>query len=270
MSEPHVIYEKRGHIARITLNRPEVHNAFSPESIVRLADIWQDFNEDDDLRVALITGAGERAFCSGADLGRLIPLYTRARAPEDEWDHRLLDNPATVSIAFLRRYTVYKPIVSAVNGFCLAGGTELVLATDIRIAAEHATFALTEAKRGLVPGAGSMARLPRQVPYCKAAEILLVGDHMTAPEAHRIGLVNEVVPAADLMPRAEEFAAKLAGNGPLAVRKIKEAMLRGSGLLLPDAFAIEDEISRIVFASEDAREGPRAFMEKRKPEFTGR
>jgi enoyl-CoA hydratase len=268
--EPHVLYEKTGHIARITLNRPEVHNAFSPESIVRLADIWRDFNEDDDLRVALVTGAGDRAFSSGADLGRLIPLYTRARPPEDEWDRRLLDDPATISVAFLRRYTVYKPIVAAINGFCLAGGTELMLATDIRIAAEHATFALTEAKRGLVPGAGSMARLPRQVPYCKAAEILLVGDHITAQEALRIGLVNYVVPAPELMPKAEEFAQKLAENGPLAVRKIKEVMVRGSGLPLADAFAIEDEVSRVVFASEDAREGPRAFIEKRKPQFKGR
>ncbi len=270
MPEPHVLYEKRGHIAYITLNRPEVHNALSPESVVRIADLWQDFNEDDNLRVALITGAGERAFCSGADLGRLIPLYTGARQPEDDWDRRLLANPATVSIAFLRRYIVYKPIVCAVNGFCLAGGTEMLLATDIRIVAEHATFALTEAKRGLIPGAGSMARLPRQIPYCKAAEILLVGDHLTAAEAQRIGLVNYVVPASELMAKAEEFAQKLAENGPLAVRKIKETMLRGSGLPLPDAFAIEDEASRIVFTSEDAREGPRAFIEKRKPEFKGR
>lgn len=268
--EPHVLYEKTGHIARITLNRPEVHNAFSPESIVRLAEIWQDFNQDDELWVALVTGAGDRAFSSGADLGRLIPLYTGARPPEDDWDRRLLENRAVISIAFLRRYVVYKPIVAAVNGFCLAGGTELVLATDIRIAAEHATFALTEAKRGLVPGAGSMARLPRQVPYCKAAEILLVGDHITAQEAHRIGLVNEVVPATELMSRAEEFAQKLAENGPLAVRKIKEVMIRGSGVPLQDAFSIEDEVSRVVFASEDAREGPRAFMEKRKPQFKGR
>jgi len=267
---PALIYEKRGHIAYLTLNRPHVHNALDPELVVRLAEAWQDYAHDDDLRVAVLTGAGDRAFSSGADLGRLIPLMTRARQPEDDWDRRLLENTSLINTCLLRRFPLYKPVIAAVNGFCLAGGTEIIQAADIRIAADHATFGLTEAARALVPGGGSMARLQRQVPFCKAMEVLLVGEHMSAQEAHRIGLVNYVVPAAQVMPLAEDFARKIAANGPLAVRKIKEAVLRSSGLPLDEAFNIEDEVAREVFASEDAREGPRAFKEKRTPNFKGK
>ncbi len=267
---PALIYEKRDGIAYITLNRPEVHNALNPEMVVRLAEAWQDFEADPDMRVAIITGAGERAFSAGADLGRLIPLFTGARQPEDEWDHRLLQNRWMMDMCLLRRRPIYKPVVAAINGFCLAGGTELIQATDIRIAAEHATFGLSEVKRALVPGGGSMVRLPRQIPYCKAMEILLTGEPMTAQEAYRIGLVNYVVPLSELMPTAEKFARIIAENGPLAVRKAKEAVLRTLGLPLEEAYKIEDEIARQVFASEDAKEGPRAFMEKRKPQYKGR
>ena len=268
--DPALTYEKREHIAYITLNRPDVRNALNPEAIIRLSEAWADYGQDDDLRVAIITGAGDRAFSSGADLGRLIPLFTRARPPEDEWDRRLVEDRSLTGVALLRGYPLYKPIISAINGFCLAGGTELVQATDIRIAADHATFALTEVTLGIIPAGGSLARLPRQIPYCKAMEILLVGDRITAQEAYRIGLVNYVVPASELMPTAEEFAGKIAANGPLAVRKTKEAVLRASGLPLEDAFRIEDECAREVMRSEDAREGPRAFKEKREPQYKGR
>lgn len=268
--EPALIYEKRGHIAHITLNRPEVRNAMNPELMVRLADAWLDYADDDNLRVAIITGAGDRAFSSGADLKRLIPLFTGARSPEDDWDRRLQEDRALPRTALLRGYQLYKPIVSAINGFCLAAGTELIQATDIRIAAEHATFGLTEVVRAIIPAGGGLTRLPRQIPYAKAMEILLVGDSVTAREAHRIGLVNEVVPASELMATAERFAAKIAANGPLAVRKIKEAVLRTSGLPLEDAYRIEDECVLEVMRSEDAREGPRAFIEKREPQYKGR
>ncbi|HXG42506.1 MAG TPA: enoyl-CoA hydratase-related protein [Dehalococcoidia bacterium] len=265
-----LLYEKRDGIAYITLNRPHVHNAIDPEMMVRLAEAWRDFEADDSLRVAIVTGAGDRAFSAGADLGRLIPLFTGARQPEDEWDHRLMAERDLVNVALMRRRPIYKPIVAAINGFCLAGGTEMALATDIRIAAEHATLGLSEVQRALVPGGGSMVRLPRQVPYCKAMEILLVGDPIPAQEAYRFGLVNYVVPQSELMATAERFARRIAENGPLAVRKIKEAVLRTSGVPLEEAFRIEDEISREVFASEDAKEGPRAFMEKRPPQYKGR
>ena len=264
---PALLYEKRDAIAYITFNRPDVHNAMDPETIVRLGEAWLDFEADDDARVAIITGAGDKAFTSGADLGRLIPLYTRSRQPEDEWDRRVLEDRAVQRIALMRGRPLYKPIVAAVNGFCLAGGTELIQATDIRIAAEHATFGLFEVKRAIVPAGGSLVRLARQIPYM---EILLVGDAISAQEAHRIGLVNYVVPQPELMATAESFARKIAENGPLAVRKIKEAVIRTSGLPLDEGYKIENECAREVMRSEDAKEGPRAFIEKRAPRYTGR
>jgi enoyl-CoA hydratase len=266
---PPLLYEKRDGLAYITFNRPERRNAMDPETIVRLSEALLDFEADDEARVAIITGAGDKAFCSGADLGRLIPLYTRARQPEDEWDRRVLEDRELGRVSMMRGHPIYKPIISAINGFCLAGGTELVQATDIRIAAEHATFGLMEVKRAIVPGAGSMARLARQVPWSKAMEILLVGDPISAQEAHRIGLVNYVVPLSELMPTAEKFARKIAENGPLAVRKIKEAVIRSSGLPLAEAYKIENEVAREVMRSDDAKEGPRAFMEKRPARYTG-
>jgi len=267
---PALLYEKRDGVAYLTFNRPEVHNAWNPELFCRLADAWADFAEDGSLRVAIITGAGDKAFAVGADLATFIPLVTRARQPEDDWDRRVLEDLTLTDPAVLRNYPLYKPVIAAVNGFCLAGGTELLQGTDIRIAAEHATFGLSESKRALVPGGGSMVRLARQIPYCKAMEILLTGDRISAEEAYRIGLVNYVVPAAEVMPLAEQFARKLAANGPLALRAIKEAVIRTSGLPLEEAYKIESKLSRQVFLSEDAREGPRAFMEKREPRYTGR
>ena len=264
-------YEKSGPIGRITFNRPEVRNAMDPETIVRLADAWADFAADPEMRVAIITGAGETAFCAGADLGKLIPLFSGVRPPKTEWDHRLLANRGMMSTALLKSEPpIYKPIIAAVNGFCLAGGTELIQGTDIRIAAAHARFGLTEVTRGIIPAGGSLARLARQIPYCKAMEILLTGQHMTAEEAWRIGLINEVVPQEDLLRRAEEVAHVIAANGPLAVSACKEAVIRSSGLSLTEAYAIEAEVSARVMRSEDAKEGPKAFMEKRQPKFTGR
>lgn len=271
MSEPAVIYEKTDGIARVTLNRPDVRNAMDPETIVRLADAWEDFAGDGEMRVALITGAGDKAFSSGADLGKLIPLFSRARQPENDWDARLLADRTLTSRALLKgEPPIYKPIVAAINGFCLAGGTELLQGTDIRIAAEHARFGLTEVSRGIIPAGGSLARLARQIPYSKAMEILLTGQHMTAQEAWRIGLVNEVLPAGQVLARAEEYAAMIAANAPLAVSACKEAVIRSSGVTLEEAYRIEAEVSAKVIRTEDAKEGPRAFMEKRPAVFTGR
>lgn len=265
------LFEKRDGIAYLTFNRPEARNAISPEVMVRLADAWVEFNEDPALRVAIITGAGDKAFSAGADLGRLIPLFTKARQPEDEWDRRVLENRGAIqSIALLRSYELFKPIVAAVNGFCLAGGTELLQATDIRIASTNASFGLSEVKRAIIPAGGSLVRLARQIPYCKAMEILLTGEAMSAEEACRAGLVNYVVPPEDLLPAAEKFARTIAENGPLAVRAIKEGVIRTTGLELDAAFALELDLARQVMKSEDAREGPRAFMEKRKPVYQGR
>ena len=265
-----LLYEKHNHIARITLNRPEKRNAIDPEMMVRLGEAWIDFRDDDDMRVAIVTGAGDKSFCAGADLARMIPLMTGARPPEDEWDNRLRNEPEVARAALLRNFPLYKPVIAAINGFCLAAGTELVQGTDIRIASDNATIGLTEVKRGIVPAGGGIARMPRQVPFAKAMEILLVGDAIPAEEARLIGFVNYVVPQSELMAKAEEFAAKIAENGPLAVRKVKEAVIRGLGLPIQDAYKIESEAVAQVMASEDAREGPLAFMERRPPKFTGK
>jgi enoyl-CoA hydratase len=267
---PALLFEKRAHIAYLTFNRPEVHNSFSPETIVRLAEAWQEVNQDDQIRAAIITGAGDVAFSAGADLGRLIPLFTGARKPDDEWDSKLLANRRFSETALLRNYNVDKPIIAAINGFCIAGGMELIQATDIRIAAENASFGLQEVKWAIVPAAGSLARLQRQIPYCKAMEILLTGNRIDAQEAWRLGLVNYVVPKGGALAKAEEMAETIASNGPIAVRKIKEAVRRTSGRPLEEAFDIENECARDVIRSEDAKEGPRAFMEKRKPVYHGR
>ncbi len=267
---PALLFEKRGHIAYLTFNRPEVHNSFNPETLVRLAEAWEEVNRNDEIRAAIVSGAGQVAFSAGADLGRLIPLFTGARKPEDEWDQKLLANRRFGDIAILRRYDVDKPIIAAINGFCIAGGMELIQATDIRIASETASFGLQEVKWAILPAAGSLARLQRQIPYCKAMEILLTGNRIDAQEAWRLGLVNYVVPRDQVMAKAEEMAETIAANGPIAVRKIKEAVRRTSGRPLEEAFKIEDECARDVIRSEDAKEGPRAFMEKRKPVYKGR
>jgi enoyl-CoA hydratase len=267
---PALLFEVRGHVAYITFNRPEVHNSFNPETIVRLGEAWQEVNRNDAIRAVIVTGAGKVAFSAGADLGRLIPLFTGARKPDDEWDQKLLANRRLSEWALLRNHDVDKPIIAAINGFCIAGGMELIQATDIRIAAEHSSFGLQEVKWAIVPAAGSLARLQRQIPYCKAMEILLTGNRIDAQEAWRIGLVNYVVPQSKLIEKAEEMAATIAANGPIAVRAIKEAVRRTSGRPLEEAFAIENECAQPVMLSQDAKEGPRAFMEKRKPVYQGK
>jgi len=268
MPDP-LLYEKRGHIAYLTLNRPDQRNAINPEMMVRLAEAWRDFDADGDLRVAILTGAGAQAFCAGADLKRTITLMTGARQPEDEWDQRLRGDPSIGRTALLRD-PMYKPVIAAINGHCIAAGTELVQGTDIRVASTDATIGLAEVKRGIVPAGGGMVRMPRQVPFAYAMELMLVGDSVPAGEALRMGLINAVVPPSELMAKAEDYASRIAANGPFAVRKVKEAVLRTSGMTVEEAGAIEGEIVGQVMRSEDAREGPRAFAEGRPPRYTGR
>jgi len=267
---PPLRYEKNGAIATITFDRPEARNALTPEMICRLADAVRDFAADDDLRVAILTGSGDKAFCAGGDLALTLPLMTGARAPVDDWDRRVVDDPLVTAASQLRGFALDKPVIAAVNGACLAAGTELLLATDIRVAAEHATFGLPEVTRGLVPFAGSMVRLPRQVAWCQAMELMLTGTSITAQEAHRIGLVNRVVPATEVLAKAEEIARRIAQNGPLAVRAVKRTALATSGLDPAAAYRLEDEAWRGVLASDDAKEGPGAFTAKRAPRFTGK
>jgi enoyl-CoA hydratase len=267
---PALLVEKRDRIAYVTFNRPEVHNSFNPELLIMLGEFWEDAEKDDQVRAVIVTGAGKVAFSAGADLGKLIPLFTGARKPEDEWDRKLLANRRIGDRAILRKYDFPKPVIAAINGFCIAGGMEFIQATDLRVASENASFGLQEVKWAIIPGAGSLARLQRQIPYCKAMEILLTGNRIEAQEAWRLGLINYVVPQENLIAKAEELAAAIAENGPVAVRKIKEAVRRCSGRPFEEAFKIEDEVGREVMRTEDAREGPRAFIEKRKPVYQGR
>jgi enoyl-CoA hydratase len=264
-----VLYEKDGPVATITLNRPAARNALTPEMLCRLADAFIDFRNDDRLRVAILTGAGELAFCAGGDLARTLPLMTGARAAEDDWDRRVLDEPQVMAASSLRGFALDKPVIAAVNGACLAAGFEILLGTDIRIAADQASFGLPEVQRALIPFAGSLARLPRQIAQAHAMEILLTGRPVSAQRALQIGLVNQTLPAAKVMPRALELARQIAGNGPLAVQRVKQTVFAASGQPLETGFSLEDESKRIVLASLDAREGPLAFMEKRAPRFTG-
>ena len=269
-SEPHLLEEVRGDILLLTLNRPEARNAISPEMACRLSDAYARYAEDDELRVLVLTGAGRKAFCAGGDLALTMPLLSGAREPQDDWDRRVLDDPSVMDRSALRHSAIDKPIIAAINGACVAGGLETMLATDIRIASETARFGLPEAKRGLIPFAGSLARLPRQIPHAAAMEMLLTGDMIDAERALAIGLVNRVVPQAEVLARALCAAESIAENGPLAIRQIKRTVRLATGLALEQGFALEDEAKRIVMASKDAREGPLAFMEKRPARFEGR
>mgnify|MGYP000576562497 FL=1 len=262
--------ERNGHVALITLNRPEARNALSPEMLVRLADAWITVRDDPEIRVAVVTGAGDKAFCSGADLGRLIPLMSRARPPEDEWDRKLLADGETLGRGLLRTFDVVKPVIAAINGHAIAGGMELVQGTDLRIASESAKFGVQEVKWAIFPGGGSTVRLPKQIPYARAMELLLTGDLITAAEALDLGFLNRVVAPAEVLPAALELAGRIAANGPIAVQAIRRSARECQGRPEAEAMKIESQMAAPVFRTQDAREGPLAFMQKRKPVFHGR
>jgi enoyl-CoA hydratase len=267
---PPILLQTLGAVLVITLDAPQRRNALTPEMLCRLADAFIAFAHDPALRVAVLTGSGDQAFCAGGDLARTLPLMTGDRAPDDDWDRRVLSDPQVLAASGLRDFVLDKPVVAAINGSCMAAGFELMLGTDIRIAARHARFALPEVQRALLPFAGSMARLPRQVPHAVAMQLLLTGEAIDANEALRVGLVNEVVTSEAVMPRAMAVAERIARNGPLAVQAVKRTALAASGLALTEAYALEDAAKREVLASADAREGPRAFIEKREPRYQGR
>jgi len=263
-----VTCEMRGSgIALITINRPKAMNSLNPEVVVRLARLYKQINEDDAVKVVVLTGTGDKVFSSGADLKRLITLITKARKPDDECYNALLADMSQANSALLRNDSaLHKPVIAAINGSAIAGGCEIVQGSDIRIAAEHAMIGLAEAARGLFPAGGSTVRLPRQVPYARAMEILLTAAPVTAKEAKEMGFVNHVVPADQVIPKALEIAELIAANGPIAVQEIRRAVKEN--LSIPDvAEAMQNETkhSNVVFAHPDAKEGPMAFAQKRKP-----
>ena len=269
-TSPHLLVDKRDGIAYVTLNRPEKRNAFSPEMLVRLCDAWSDIANDPSMRVVLLTGAGDKAFSSGGDLGSVIPLMMRSRKPVGEWEERFAADRKQLGAAILRNASFFKPIVVAINGHAHAGGAEFLLSTDIRIMSSEATIALTEVRRGLIAGGGSLTRLTRQVPWAHAMELALVGEPISAQQALAIGLVNRVVPPNEVVSTAEAFARRISLGAPIARLKTKEAIVRSSGRPLEEAFAIESQCTKENAATDDAKEGPRAFMERRPPVFTGR
>jgi enoyl-CoA hydratase len=267
MADPVVIVEKDEAILTVTLNRPEKKNAINCEVMCRLYDAWGQLNDDDDLRVAIFTGEGD-TFCAGMDLSELPKL--RSGKAEDEWTERVLKVPNLAWTAWLKVNRPKKPVIMAIEGHALAGGTEILQGTDIRVAGESARFGVTEVQRGLFPLAGSTVRLRRQMPYAIAAEVLLTGEDLPAARAFELGLVNHVVPDGQALAKAREIAQRIADNGPLAVRSILATLRETEMLREAEAFEIEQSYGMPVLMSEDGKEGPRAFLERRKPLFKGR
>jgi enoyl-CoA hydratase len=267
MAEPAVIVEKDGHVLTVTLNRPEKRNAINCEAMCRLWDAWHELDRDDELRVAILTGTGD-TFCSGMDLSEIGKLMSGKA--DNPWMERVFQDMPIIYGAWLKTYRPTKPVILAAEGFARAGGTEILQGTDIRVAGESAVFGVTEVQRGLFPMAGSAVRLRRQIGYAVAAEMLLCGEDLPAKRAYELGLVNHLVPDGQALAKAREIAARIAQNGPLAVKAILATLRETETLPEAEAFAIEQSHGMTVMASEDAKEGPRAFLEKRPPVFMGR
>lgn len=259
-----LLVEKDGHVVTVTMNRPEARNAFNLEMLVRMADAWDLIDNDDEVRVAILTGAAGH-FCAGSDLKEMA-----GPRKDDEWTARLAKEPELHWKALLRSYQLKKPLVAAVEGTAVAGGTEILQATDIRIVGEGAKLGVAEARWALFPLGGSTVRLRRQIPFCHAMEMLFTGKHITPEEAEKLGLINRVVAKGDALAEARKIAEVIAGNGPLAVQAMKRSVQQTEGLPEKEALAKELEIGWPILSTEDAKEGPRAFMEKRKPEFKGK
>ncbi|MEI7057289.1 crotonase/enoyl-CoA hydratase family protein [Nocardioides sp. CCNWLW239] len=258
---PHAIVEQDGHKLVVTMNRPERRNALSSEMLRIMEDAWDRVNADPEIRVCILTGAGGY-FCAGMDL-----KTADEKPPSESFDEGF---DPTVLKGLLKGFRLTKPLIAAVEGPAIAGGTEILQGTDIRVAGESAKFGVAEARWSLYPMGGSAVRLPRQIPYTVAAELLLTGRTLKAPEAKELGLIGHVVPDGTALEKAHELADMIAANGPLAVQAILRTMRESEGKHEDECWADDAKVGAAVFASEDAKEGPKAFLEKRKPEFKGR
>jgi enoyl-CoA hydratase len=259
---PHALIERRGHVLIVTMNRPEARNALSGPMMALMRQAWDQVDGDPGIRVCVLTGAGG-AFCAGADLKAMTRSHPGVTFKTGDVDLSVIE-------PLLKGRRLTKPLIAAVEGPAIAGGTEILQATDIRVAGESARFGVSEARWGLFPLGGSAVRLPRQLPYTVAADLLLTGRHISAAQAREIGLIGHVVPDGQALGKALEIADMIAANGPVAVRAILRTIRETEGMAENDAFAVEARIGMAVFASEDAKEGPRAFTEKRKPDFRDR
>jgi enoyl-CoA hydratase len=257
---PHALIERREHVLIVTMNRPEARNALTGPMMALMRQAWDQVDSDPGIRVCVLTGAGG-AFCAGADLKAMSRTHPGDR--DGDWD-------ASVIEPLLKGRRLTKPLIAAVEGPAVAGGTEILQAADIRVAGESARFGVSEARWGLFPLGGSAVRLPRQIPYTVAADLLLTGRHISAAEAREIGLIGHVVPDGQALAKALEIADMIAANGPVAVQAILRAIRETEGMPEDEAFAVEARIGMAVFGSEDAKEGPRAFADKRPPRFRGR
>lgn len=266
MSDPLVLVNAEGPVLVVTINRPEKKNATNAEVLCRLYDAWRRLDEDDALRVGILTGRGD-TFCAGMDLAEIGKM--QQGIVDNQWLQRLKDEPSIIFGAWLKTYRPTKPLILAAEGFARAGGTEILQGTDIRVAGESAVFGVTEVQRGLFPMAGSAVRLRRQMGYAVAAEMLLTGDDISARRAHELGLVNHVVPDGEALTKARQIASRIAENGPLSVKAILATLRQTEALPEEEAFKIERALGTPVMGSKDAAEGPRAFLEKRKPDFIG-
>ncbi len=259
---PDLLTERDGHVLIVTLNRPEAKNAFSGGMLALAYDAWRELDTDPDLRVGILTGAGGD-FCSGMDLKAL------AGGMDQATQDRFADDPDLHWKALLRHFRPSKPIVAAIEGYCVAGGTEVLQATELRVAGESAQFGIAEVRRGLFPLGGSTVRLQRQIAFTNAADLLLTGRLISAAEAKELGLIGHVVPDGRALDKARELADLIAANGPIAVQAVLASMRAAQNLGEADGLANELELGWPVFASNDAKEGPKAFAEKRPAHFTG-
>lgn len=260
-----LLMDRDGPVVVLTMNRPTRRNAMTLAMFGRLADAWDEIDADETIRACILTGAGEH-FCAGMDL-RAMAGDVDATDDYDVAGRMERDGTGWIYDGLLKTRHPRVPIIAAVEGNAIAGGTEILQGTEIRVAGKGATFGVSEARWSLYPGGGSAVRLARQIPFTEAADILLTGKHVTADEAKTIGLIGQVVQDGKALERAHEIAAVVAANGPLAVEAILRTLRETAGMTEAEAFAFEEPLSRSVFASDDAKEGPRAFAEKRPPDF---